>query len=167
MSSILKVSSIQDPTNSNTALSIDSSGRVLMPQRPLFKAGKTSAQTAASAGTAEPIDWDVEVFDVGNNWDNTEFTAPIAGLYYFFFTILTPNDTNQHNFHIRQDSGSGMASQLRARNATGTSPNQHETVSGSTVLNLSVGHKVDFAFDRVVYGDGTTYWSSCGGYLLG
>lgn len=167
MSSVLKVTEIQDPTNSNTALSIDSSGRVLMPQRPLFKAGKTSVQTATSIGTHEPIDWDVEVFDVGNNWDNTEFTAPIAGHYYFFFTILTPNDTNTHNFRIRQDSGSGMAAQLYARNATGSSPNQHETVSGSTILNLSVGHKVDFTFDRNVYGDGSTYWSSCGGYLLG
>lgn len=165
--STLYVDNIYSKTGTSQALTIDSSGRVLMPQRPLFKAGKTSAQTAASAGTTEPIDWDVEVFDVGGNWDNTEFTAPVAGYYYFFFTILTPNDTNIHNFQIRQDSGSGMASQLRARNATGTSPNQHETVSGSTVLNLSVGHKVDFAFDRVVYGDGTTYWSSCGGYLLG
>ena len=29
MSSILKVSEIQDPTNGNTALTVDSSGRVL------------------------------------------------------------------------------------------------------------------------------------------
>jgi hypothetical protein len=32
MTSILKVSEIQDPTNSNTALTIDSSGEVLFPQ---------------------------------------------------------------------------------------------------------------------------------------
>ena len=166
MSSVLKVTEIQDPTNSNTALSIDGSGRILMPQRPLFKAGKTSTQTAASAGTMEPIDWNVEVFDVGGNWDNTEFTAPVAGLYYFFFTILTVNDALQHNFQIRQDTGGGMAAQLWARNAQGTS-SQHETVSGSTILNMSVGDKADFAFDRSIYGDGNTYWSSCGGYLLG
>ena len=43
MTSILKVSTLQDPTNSNTALSIDTSGRVTHPQIPFvnvsFSAG--------------------------------------------------------------------------------------------------------------------------------
>ena len=34
MASILKVNTIQDATNSNTALSIDSSGRILYPSIP-------------------------------------------------------------------------------------------------------------------------------------
>ena len=33
----IKVTEIQDPTNSNTALTIDSSGRVLTPKRSFFK----------------------------------------------------------------------------------------------------------------------------------
>ena len=37
MSSILKVSEIQDPTNGNTALEIDSSGRVAMSQQEMFR----------------------------------------------------------------------------------------------------------------------------------
>ena len=37
MASILKVNTIQDATNSKTALSIDSSGRVLTPARPSFQ----------------------------------------------------------------------------------------------------------------------------------
>ena len=36
MASILKVNTIQDATNSNTAMSIDSSGRVTTPARPAF-----------------------------------------------------------------------------------------------------------------------------------
>ena len=154
-------------TGGTTAMTIDSGGRVLTPQRPLFKAGLTTTRTAASAGTYEAIVWTNEVFDIGGNWDNTEFIAPIAGLYYFYFTILTPNDTAQHNFQIRQDTGSGYSPQLYARAARGNSPNEHETVAGSTILNLSVGHKVSFFYDRVTYGDGSTYWSSCGGYLIG
>ena len=87
-------------------------------------------------------------------------------MYYFYFTILTPLNALQMNYQIRQDSGGGFSAQLYARNAQGTT-NQHETVSGSTILNLSVGHKVDFAHDRATYGDGSTYWTSCGGYLIG
>jgi len=34
MASILKVNTIQDATNSNTAISVDSSGRVTTPTRP-------------------------------------------------------------------------------------------------------------------------------------
>lgn len=162
----LLVDTIKDGAGTNTAMTIDSTGRILTPQRPLFKAGLNTTRNAASVGTHEAIVWSNEIFDVGNNWDNTEFTAPIAGMYYFYFTILTPNNALQMNYQIRQDSGSGMSPQLYARNAQGTS-SQHETVSASTVLNLSVGHKVDFAFDRAIYGDGSTYWSSCGGYLLG
>ena len=36
MASILKVNTIQDATNSNTAISVDSSGRVTTPSRPAF-----------------------------------------------------------------------------------------------------------------------------------
>ena len=108
MASTLKVNTIAH-SGGTTAMTIDTSGRVLTPQRPLFKAGKTGTQNVSSVGTYEAVVWDVEIFDVGNNWDNTEFTAPIAGMYYFYFTILTPNDTNQHNFQIRQDTGSGLS----------------------------------------------------------
>ena len=37
MSSILKVSEIQDPTNGNTALEVDSSGRVAVSQQEMFR----------------------------------------------------------------------------------------------------------------------------------
>ena len=37
MASILKVNTIQDATNSNTAMTIDTSGRILTPARPSFQ----------------------------------------------------------------------------------------------------------------------------------
>ena len=68
MSSILKVSEIQDPTNGNTALEVDSSGRVAMSQqemfrradgtlitRPQFRAYKSNASyTHTFAGNSNP-----------------------------------------------------------------------------------------------------------------
>ena len=47
MASILKVNTIQDATNSNTALSIDSSGVVTTPTRPVFRVKPSSEQTLA------------------------------------------------------------------------------------------------------------------------
>ena len=51
MTSILKVSTIQDPTNSNTAMTIDSAGRVFTSARPSFNAGLASAATIAATTT--------------------------------------------------------------------------------------------------------------------
>ena len=43
MASILKVNTIQDATNSNTAISVDSSGRVTTPAKPSFRAFRSGA----------------------------------------------------------------------------------------------------------------------------
>ena len=52
MASILKVNTIQDATNSTTAMSIDSSGRVSRPVRVGFKIGaSTHNQSSNLAGT--------------------------------------------------------------------------------------------------------------------
>lgn len=53
MTSILKVSSIQDPTNSNTALSIDTSGRVTMPNKPFVSAAWDGSSTSDAGGRAQ------------------------------------------------------------------------------------------------------------------
>ena len=66
MTSILKVSEIQDPTNSNTALEIDSSGRVGFSNLILVQAYKTTTQTSAGI-----MIWNNEVIDTANAYDPT------------------------------------------------------------------------------------------------
>lgn len=53
MTSILKVSEIQDPTNSNTALTIDSSGRVTMANKPFVSAAWDGSSTSTFAGSRD------------------------------------------------------------------------------------------------------------------
>ena len=98
MTSILKVSEIQDPTNSNTALTIDSSGRVFTPQRVRFHAYLNAAITTTvdgvskwSASTTFGNNVDQIVYNVGNGYDSstTTFTAPVDGLYCFTVKVMT------------------------------------------------------------------------------
>ena len=91
MTSILKVSEIQDPTNSNTALTIDSSGRVLMPVKPAFHVYRN----AGDVGSSATIVWNEVELNQGSHYDSSTglFTAPVAGIYYFSAFGMKTNNT--------------------------------------------------------------------------
>lgn len=98
MTSILKVTEIQDPTNSNTALTIDSSGRVLSPKLVRFHAHlnayTTTTSTGANKWSASGVfgsNVDQIVYNVGSGYDSstTTFTAPVTGMYHFILNVAT------------------------------------------------------------------------------
>ncbi len=91
MASILKVENISH-TNGTAAMTIDSTGRILMPARPSFKA-KTSSTTAFGVNTDIVFD-DVTssgygLHNVGGHYNTSTgiFTAPIDGIYFFQFQV--------------------------------------------------------------------------------
>ena len=94
MASILKVNTIQDATNSNTAMTVDSSGRIsLGSTRPHFFArgfGSVTTDTATINGQTMDTSW-----GIAYNWDNVDdnqgshynnstgfFRVPITGVYF-------------------------------------------------------------------------------------
>ena len=87
MTTILKVSEIQDPTNGNTAMTIDTSGRVSQSQIIAFMATTTSASTAVDAIVST---WQTPTVNKGSafNSGTGKFVAPAAGVYHFAATIL-------------------------------------------------------------------------------
>ena len=98
MTSILKVSEIQDPTNSNTALSIDSSGDVTPGQKllygsnqPMFSvrgrsgnaqiSGLSLSNTSDETSTTYINAWSITEVDRGNLLSGGRLVAPVDGLY--------------------------------------------------------------------------------------
>ena len=81
-------------TNGTTAQTIDSTGRVLTPARPAFRA--RIAGSGSATGTSGVLVFETEDFDIGGNYDtsNGRFTAPIAGIYWFAFNIITATNSS-------------------------------------------------------------------------
>ena len=109
MSSVLKVTEIQDPTNSNTALEIDSSGNVqcsnLFPTGltywPSFRARKTSGGDQTGYLTFATV-----VFDKGSDFTSgasAKFTAPIDGVYYFTYSAVMTNTSSGNTIELRKN----------------------------------------------------------------
>ena len=70
-------------TNGTTAATIDSSGRITKSNQPRFY-GKKSADVVLTRGAYTKVTGMTgNSIDVGNNFDGTEFVAPVAGDYYF------------------------------------------------------------------------------------
>ena len=90
----LVVSTVAAPNGANaTAITIDSTGRVLMPARPAFHARIVSTGTVGVQGI---IVFNVADFDVGGNYNtsNGRFTAPVSGIYYFAFDALVAENSS-------------------------------------------------------------------------
>ena len=81
--SILRVDTIQH-SNGTAALTIDSSGRVLSPNKPAFQVRATATQSITATGNST-VNYDNPIINVGGNYStgNSRFIAPVAGNYLF------------------------------------------------------------------------------------
>ena len=91
--STLKVGTIQDHSNSNTAITISSSGEVGQPQMTISMFG-TSADASVSSGTAVIANWvslnnSFSFKDVGSpvTTNGTVFTFPSTGIYEMHLNV--------------------------------------------------------------------------------
>ena len=91
MSSILKVSEIQDPTNGNTALEVDSSGRVAVSQQEMFRKADGTLITRPHfiASSASGSDF---VFS-HTSTNSTSFAVTSGRQVYFPFSTVNGHNT--------------------------------------------------------------------------
>ena len=84
----LEVANIKDSTGTNTAMTVDSSGRVTTPQLPFFHVIRSNSGGSISIGGV--ITFDSPVTNQGNHWDTSGnyFLVPVNGVYQFNFSAI-------------------------------------------------------------------------------
>ena len=171
MASILKVNTIQDATNSNTAVTVDTAGRVLTPARPAFSAYLTAQVSYGSANAYQLVTWNATHFNIGSCYSTStgKFTAPITGIYQFntHIYMYSTNSVNV-NFYIN---GTRI---YRISNVSAASDVNPNSSTGNMLHNLTANDEVQvyaLAADasNIYHGGGgatdiTSYFS---GYLVG
>ena len=150
-------------------LKLDSSGRLMIPNQPAFRALKSTSPN----GTSEnPIQYDVIDFNIGGNYNSStyRFTAPIAGRYMFNvqLSFYIPGDARQVEVSILKNGTGVQASDCFMQLTQGN--NTHASVSITTVLNLAANDYVQGAW--VSSTASITLYSSTGrvafsGHLVG
>ena len=84
---------------------------------PAFEAYKTASQTI-STGTATKLQYDTEVFDTDNAYDNStnyRFTPQVAGKYFIFASVQSgnTNDFDDYQIQIHKNGSTYALSRIR------------------------------------------------------
>ena len=136
---------IKDATGNTTAMTIDSTGRILTPARPAFHVERNSSDQSITSSQFTVVQFENEVFDIGGNFDmsNHRFTAPIAGIYHFSCTIRckATNATMDYvSFHLYKN-GSKLKDLVQFNSGTNNMDNSH--LGGSTTVQLAASDYIE------------------------
>ena len=137
MTSVLKVTEIQDPTNSNTALTIDSSGRVSRPVIPFAFVGFPGTDSYVAQTANAVVTFSHAFVNDGNHYDTStyKFTCPVAGLYRIEVATLSQSvDQAASWIFYRETGGTGTA--------LGRIYTQNRAVHGSMTIKCSANDKL-------------------------
>ncbi len=175
----LDLATIKDSTGTTTAMTIDSTGRVLQPAKPFFHV--TEANNTGGVGITGQLAFDTVVTNIGSHYDTAGFfKAPVAGVYQFNFSGFGSGNT------IGGAVGAGSNCNVILQKATDDAFTTglvsfasafSQVVSSTSFPNISVSGSVYLAAnDRVravmgsnyVFADATTiYDPHFSGYLIG
>ncbi len=173
MASTLKVNTIQH-SGGTTALTMDSTGRILTPARPAFRA-RIGTQTSGFGAQGDLV-FETEDFDIGDNYNvsNGKFTAPIAGIYHFMFRALSAtNNTGSANAggdtvwgDLKKNGSAVPGARFYEYQQTG---NYHHTFYLNTTIQLNATDYVQISINsEFAYADPTAAYDPCfEGYLIG
>ena len=160
MASILNVDQINNAAGTS-ALTIDSSGRILTPARPAFRS-YGSGGSWVSFGTGKVTTMTTVDYNIGGHYDSTdcEFTAPIDGLYHIHGRFYVNNASTLSTFYITID-GTAYSNTYFASQEDAAGDN---SVTFSETFQLNANQVVAM---RGNSGEYFPLYSSFCGYLVG
>jgi len=170
MASKLKVDEIQNVSSGNTAMTIDASGRILTPARPAFHAyDASSGHQELTHASWQAVPFDTTSINTGGHYNTStyRFTAPVAGLYFFYIQLYMDKAGGVRYSGIYKNGSSVAKSQIGSNN------DDDGTATATRILELSVNdyvqpyiyHATDTTNSFYSNGDGT--YSYFMGYLIG
>ena len=171
MASILKVNELQH-TGGTTAATIDSSGHILQPAKPMFHVTKSGADQAVTSSTATKINWATVVTDVGGHFSvaDDEYTIPVSGMYNIQCCLRGSATANTMDYVIIYLYLNGaMIKTLGQLNIRDDDLNNSH-VNGSVNIYLNAGNVISFygsvSGGAAHFGADSRY-TFCSGFLIG
>ena len=170
----LLVDTIKDGAGTTTAMTIDSSGRVLMPQRPMFQVRASSSTYKTSSGN---VAFNLVDLDVGSNFNTSTytFTAPVTGHYYMhshLYSKIVSGGDLVSKFYVNGSGwvgNAGGSTQYMTYAYNNAGGEAHESVDNIAIMYLSASSTVTVnvtpsGSSGVFEGAAETWWL---GYLIG
>jgi hypothetical protein len=166
--STLKVGTIQDHSNSTTAMTIDNAGRVFQPAKPVMAVRGYNANSANSgpfANFMEITGWSTVDVNIGGGLSNGRFVAPVTGNYHIEAWSQRASSTDYRGFFMYAYNGSSYTSLVDVYSANDYNA---YTLGGSLIYPLTAGHSVLVGWDNA-YANWNTgvQFSSFSCYLIG
>ena len=154
-------------TNNTTAMTIDSSGRILQPTKPSFCARHNGSSFNTNGAT---IAWNLTngtygSFDIGNNYNTStyKYIVPITGVYWFQMESITNVNANDITLQIR--GGSDGTSTIQQSHITKDHSNW-QTQQISVLQSCTAGDQIHCYQVGSVNWYGSN-WGWFGGCLIG
>ena len=157
--------------NATEGLAINADGEVTKPLQPCFRVG-SGTQNNISVSTNNNAVFDVEIFDIGNNFASSTFTAPVTGKYFFTVSFRMGNLDSAASYLQTVLVGSNRNSTLHTLSVIGNHIDADTEYShtGTAILDMDAN---DTALARIRIQSGTaqtdvdTDGSYFSGFLIG
>jgi hypothetical protein len=171
------VGTIKEATGTTTAMTIDSTGRILTPARPVFKV-TTATNQSISTGTRTTMQWTTTDFDIGSNFNltNNQFVVPIDGVYNFSVLIRATGTTNTMevfavDLEIKNSGGTSLDTVHLIQMQTSANNLGNSHLGGSTLLQLQASQTVEVGIkltgDALIVGSLSPSYNWFCGHLVG